>query len=76
MFVVASLVMVVILNILDTNSTPLHQFQSAKSHNLFERMGEEVSALATVIERQEMKLGVGKSSGQESQYHPQACQGS
>jgi uncharacterized membrane protein len=37
---VTSLVMVAILNILDTNSTPLHQFQSAKSHSLFGRMGE------------------------------------
>ncbi|EEF39104.1 uncharacterized protein LOC8268829 isoform X1 [Ricinus communis] len=43
---VASLVMVVSLNTLDSNSTPLHQFESASEiHTLFRRIGKEITAV-------------------------------
>jgi len=35
---VSSVTMVVILNMLDTNSTPLHQFQPAKSPNMLTKI--------------------------------------
>ncbi|XP_021834697.1 uncharacterized protein LOC110774465 isoform X2 [Prunus avium] len=37
---------------LDSNSTPLHQFQPAKSHNVLRKIGEENSRIERVIEQQ------------------------
>ncbi|XP_050247334.1 uncharacterized protein LOC126694858 [Quercus robur] len=49
---VSSVAMVVILHILDTNSTPLHHFQPAKSHNLLRKIGQDITAISRVVEHQ------------------------
>lgn len=49
---VSSVAMVVILHILDTNSTPLHHFQPAKSHNLLRKIDQDITAVSRVVEHQ------------------------
>ncbi|KAF3952478.1 hypothetical protein ACB098_06G071600 [Castanea mollissima] len=49
---VSSVAMVVILHILDTNSTPLHHFQPAKSRNLLRKIGQDIAAVSRVVEHQ------------------------
>uniref|UniRef100_A0A7N2MBI0 Uncharacterized protein n=1 Tax=Quercus lobata TaxID=97700 RepID=A0A7N2MBI0_QUELO len=49
---VTSVAMVVILHFLDTNSTPLHHFQPAKSRNLLRKIGQNITAVSRVVEHQ------------------------
>ncbi|KAL5802972.1 hypothetical protein ACOSQ4_031277 [Xanthoceras sorbifolium] len=58
----ASVIMVMILHILDSNSTPLHHFEPAKSHNLFRKIGEETTAVARVIEHHERSHETGSNT--------------
>ncbi|XP_030549721.1 uncharacterized protein LOC115754729 [Rhodamnia argentea] len=50
---ICSVTTVVILHNLDTNSTPLHQFQPKKNLNLLGKMGDDVSAVTRVAEEHE-----------------------
>uniref|UniRef100_A0A7N0SXX8 Uncharacterized protein n=1 Tax=Kalanchoe fedtschenkoi TaxID=63787 RepID=A0A7N0SXX8_KALFE len=46
----ASVVTVAVLHILDTNSTPLHQFKASQQHNnLVRKMEEEITLVATRV---------------------------
>ncbi|KAF3952479.1 hypothetical protein CMV_021965 [Castanea mollissima] len=52
MALIRGMAMVVILHILDTNSTPLHHFQPAKSRNLLRKIGQDIAAVSRVVEHQ------------------------
>ncbi|KAF8409174.1 hypothetical protein HHK36_005248 [Tetracentron sinense] len=47
---VSSVIMVVLLHFFDTNSTPLHQYQKHSNHDFVKKIGEEINAVARVIE--------------------------
>ncbi|KAK2638909.1 hypothetical protein Ddye_026704 [Dipteronia dyeriana] len=49
----ASVIMVMVLHILDSNSTPLHQYGPANRHNLFRKIGDEITAVTRVIDHHE-----------------------
>ncbi|VVA16636.1 PREDICTED: unnamed product [Prunus dulcis] len=53
---VCSVIMVLLLHRLDSNSTPLHQFQPAKSHNVLRKIGEENSRIERAIEQHHERL--------------------
>ncbi|KAJ0046556.1 hypothetical protein Pint_04656 [Pistacia integerrima] len=63
----ASVTMVIVLHILDSNSNPLHLFEPAKTPNLFKRIGEEVNAVARVLELQERAQGNGSKTPDDKQ---------
>lgn len=42
---VSSVIMVVMLHILDSNSTELHEFQPTPSDNSFDKIGKEMTAV-------------------------------
>ena len=65
---VSSVILVVIMHNLDTNSNPLHQFQPANKHNLLKKIGEEISAVARAIEHHERPSENGSSTGSDSQH--------
>ncbi|XP_044473206.1 uncharacterized protein LOC123201700 [Mangifera indica] len=58
----ASVIMVIVLHILDSNSNPLHPFEPAKNPNPFKRIGEEVTTVARVLELHEMVPGNGSNT--------------
>lgn len=49
----ASVIMVMALRILDSNSKPLHQFGPAKSTNMIRKIGKDKTAVASHIEHHE-----------------------
>ncbi|RVX03944.1 hypothetical protein CK203_021583 [Vitis vinifera] len=65
---VSSVILVVIMHNLDTNSNPLHQFQPANKHNLLKKIGEEISAVASAIEHHERPSENGSSGASDSQH--------
>lgn len=50
---VSSVIVVVILHNLDTNSTPPYQFQPQLRHNLFQKIGEELATVTRAFAHQE-----------------------
>ncbi|CAK9182967.1 unnamed protein product [Ilex paraguariensis] len=56
---ISVVVMVAVLHKLDTNSNPLHQYQSRQSHNLFKKIGQEITAITRTIEHEELPHGNG-----------------
>ncbi|XP_062011481.1 uncharacterized protein LOC133728087 [Rosa rugosa] len=70
---VCSVTMVLILNKLDSNSTPLHQFQPARSHDnrLMGKLAEEKTQIHRVIEQHERShIDDSKTQGSNCQQSP------
>ncbi|CAM8894034.1 unnamed protein product [Rhodiola kirilowii] len=57
----ASVLTVVILNILDTNSTPLHQFKLSRGRDLIRKMEEEISVVGGRLDEHMRNKGLNGS---------------